>query len=220
MNNISLIYYTANLAHDYFAKNVRDRLIEDAQGKPIISVSQKPIDFGENIYAEGFIPCLHNVYKQILIGAKKAKTKYVACCEDDTLYGPEHFEYEPPENTFCYNINHWYIRPGGRFYKIAHRIMGQCIVSTEYMVETLETRFEKYPNNVHITGAFGELGIGEHKLGLPEVGIGVFETEIPPIAFKHRYGLSGIRKIPERYSQCEELPYWGNAKELWDKVYG
>lgn len=98
MNDLTLIYYTSNTNPEYFAGNVRNHLLQVTEGKiPIISVSQKPIDLGKNICAGEIGRSLYNLYRQVYTGALEAKTKYVALCEDDTLYNMEHFRHRPPE---------------------------------------------------------------------------------------------------------------------------
>ena len=108
--DLTVIYYTANLISDYFADNVRKKLLEVLGDTPLISVSQKPIDFGENICVGEIGASNYNVYFQILKGAKAAKTRYVMMAEDDTLYPPEHFLQRPPVGSFAYNLNRWTVR--------------------------------------------------------------------------------------------------------------
>ncbi len=216
--NCSIIYYTANLIPDSFADNVRKHLSEVSNGIPIVSVSQKPLDFGVNFCVSGLTPSFYNVYRQILVGAIYCKTKYVICCEDDTIYSPEHFSYEPPEGTFSYNISFWHLRRDV-FWYTGHRVMSQCIVSTELMIKTLEERFEKYPDMTSPPRGFGEPGKREDQLGLSKVGIETFMTITPPITFRHTNSLSGVRGIPEKYSKKSELPYWGSAIDLWRRMY-
>ncbi len=206
MSDITLVYFTPNLLHEFFAKSIRDHLIESSKGKPIISVSQKPIDFGYNICVD-LKPCHRSEYEQLLIGVKAAKTKYIACCEDDTLYVPEHFEYEPPDNKFGYNLNHWHLRSDIYFYR-GHKIQSMCIAPTELMTKVLEKRLEEYTVDAVE---------GRRMAGIKDV---VFNTKIPPITFRHKYSQSGIPRIPERYKKALELPYWGKAPDLWNKFYG
>ena len=51
MNDLTLLYYTANKIPETFGQNVRNHLLSlFPEGIPIISVSHKPIDFGKNIH--------------------------------------------------------------------------------------------------------------------------------------------------------------------------
>ena len=216
--DITIIYYTANKISSGFSSNVQNHLLSWLpEGIPIISVSQEPISYGENICVGDIGYSAFNVYKQILIGAKEVKTKYIMCQEDDALYVPEHFEHIPPDDTFCYNVNRWGITRDFYYFR-ERRLMSMCIAPTQLMIDTLETRFAKYPECAPISH-FGEPGRFEHKLGLPSVKIDSFRTEIPTLTFTHRPSLGGKRKLSPRDLIEKELPYWGSAKELWDRIY-
>jgi len=216
MNSHTILYYTANLIPENFASNVRKHLLEISGGTPIISISHKPIDLGENICVEGFPVCPYSVYRQILIGAKKANSKYVICCEDDALYVLEHFNFIPSDDMFCYNINRWSVTRDIFFYR-ERRLMSMCVSNRKLMIDTLEKRFEKYPEQVP---HFGEPGRFERILKLPEVKIGSFKTEIPTITFNHRHNMGRKRNRTESDKIVDKLPHWGTAKELWKKIYG
>jgi len=45
----TIIYYTANREDERFEQVIRENILRVSEGLPIISVSQKPIDFGQNI---------------------------------------------------------------------------------------------------------------------------------------------------------------------------
>src|SRR3990167_1123852 len=96
MSDLTCVYYTCNRIPERFANSVRTNLAEAARDIPIISVSHKPLQFGENIVVD--LPVHHlSIYRQALIGAKAATTKYAAFCEDDVLYSPEHFQHRRSE---------------------------------------------------------------------------------------------------------------------------
>ena len=221
MKDLTLLYYTANLVEEPFATNVRNHLLSlFPEGVDIVSVSHKPMDFGKNITVEGFEYCIYNIYRQILIGTREIKTKYVACVEDDALYNTEHFSFRPPEDTFVYNINRWQVNPTLFFYR--ERInMSMCIAPTELMLKTLELRFEKYPDPLpkEKTKGFVEPGKGEHIIGLPIVKLQTFKTKDPTLTFNHRPSLGGVRKLMNRDILQPELPAWGSANALWKKMY-
>ena len=45
----TIIYYTANREKESFENKVRENILKVKGDLPVISVSQKPIDFGKNI---------------------------------------------------------------------------------------------------------------------------------------------------------------------------
>ncbi len=220
MTDLTLIYYTCNLVEEKFANNIRFALLQF--DIPIISVSQKPLNFGMNICVGEIGVSIYNIYKQILIGAKEVKTEFVACCEDDALYTFEHFSHRPPTDTFSYNINRWNVDPDLYFHR--NRVnMSMCIAPTALMVETLTKRFEKFPNLLQReTGdliGFGEPGRSEVKLGLPEVKMEIFQTRIPTLVFNHRPSVGGVRRILRRDKIERKLPQWGEAHKLWEQMW-
>lgn len=218
--DITILFYTCNTVDEKFAKNIRDELLKF--DIPIVSVSHKRMDFGENICIEGLEPCIYNVYRQILVGAKYVKTKFIACCEDDSLYTLEHFQHRPTEDVFIYNNRRWRVYPNMFLYK--HRKeataagMWNCIAPTELMIWTLEERFNKYPVKGSQIG-WGEPGRYERKLGLTPVKAYSFLTDIPNLTFAHRGSLGGVRRVGPSDITKEELPYWGKAKDLWEKMW-
>jgi hypothetical protein len=226
ISDITIIYYTANLISDFFANNVRTHLRETVNGIPIVSVSHRPIDFGENICMSDLKPSIYNIYKQILEGAKKVTTKYVACCEDDTLYVPEHFQFVPPESdTFYYNGNRWNLKRDMFFFRQRrHPTSGgmcMCVASTEIMIKTLEARFAKYPEQPVSQIGFGEPGRYDHTIGLERPKSARFDTPTPTLTFVHRPSQGGVRRVFYKVDTIEpEIPYWGNAWELWLKFHG
>ena len=207
-----------------FATNIRTALLLTAidKGMSIISISQKPIEFGQNICVGDIGISVYNIYKQILIGAKEAKTKYVACCEDDTIYVPDHFEYKPPDDTFCYNVNHLGVDPNYGFIFRNRMNMCMCVAPRDLMVETLELRFKKYSDfmdNAHCAG-FSEPGRHEQYLGLPEVKRQGFKTKIPSLTWNHRPSQGGMRKVLPNHKTFLTHDYWGHGPTLWKKIHG
>ncbi len=224
MKDITLIYYTANLISDIFAVNIRNHVLKITDNKlPIISISHKPVSFGRNICVGEIGSSPYNIYRQILWGAKEAKTDFIACLEDDSLYVFEHFQYRPSKDTFVYNINRWNVNKRFYFYRVRQG-MCMCIAPTELMIKTLELRFSKFSEEwakERQIQFFGEPGRYENRIGLPMVKRESFKTELPTLTFNHRPSHGGIRKIIASDLVEKDLPHWGNANKLWDiMMYG
>lgn len=221
MNDITILYYTANRITDYFADNVRRNIVAASSGAPIISISHQPIDFGHNICIPGLEPGTYNIYKQILIGAMATNTPYIGCAEDDSLYTTEHFAFRPPLDKFGYNSHRYQVDPD-QFFLRRRASMCMCIAPTELLVETLCQRYAKFPHFLsrEECGGWGEPGRKEHQLGLPKVDLMTYETEIPTLTFNHRRSTGGRRRIMRSDILAEELPHWGPVKDVWAKVHG
>jgi hypothetical protein len=107
---VGLLYYTDNLLDETIMYACQKQLFKAANGKKIVSVSLKPIDFGENIVLpleRGYL----TMFIEILAGLEALKTDYVYLCEHDVLYHPSHFEFIPPkDDIYYYNNNFWFLR--------------------------------------------------------------------------------------------------------------
>ncbi len=226
MNDLTLVYYTANREDPGFLRRIREHLVTGpGAGLPLISVTQEPFDFGQNVCVGEIGYSIYNIYVQILAGAKQVKTKYMACCEDDSLYTREHFSYRP-NNAFAYNISRGNVTRNTYFHR-NRAGMCTCIAPTELMIKTLEIRFAKFPplpDGSHLLRenlvAFGEPGRYEERRGLPRVNLETFTSNPVPLTFSHRKSVGGSRKILPRDTVMDSLPYWGRAEELWKYYYG
>lgn len=216
MSDITAVYYTANVIPDKFAQDVRSQLAYASGGIPIISVSHKPLDFGQNVVVD--MPRHHlSIYRQALVGAKEAKTKYIALCEDDVLYSPEHFKRRAQPGKFAYNVAYWGIYTWSNppvFSWKGRRNLSQLICERDSFIQVVEERLA-LPNDGEIV--WGEPGKYEAKLGLTVNETETFYTHPANIMFSHEtalaFGNLGTRKrIGEL--QATELPYWGLAKDI------
>lgn len=221
MNDLTLLFYTCNRMSEPFAGNIRNHLLSlFPEGIPLISISHKPMDFGKNIYVPGLEPSIYFVYRQILIGAKEATTKYVACAEDDAIYCREHFEHRPEDDSFDYNLNRWHINETFYFWR-PRAGMHTCIAPTVLVIETLEKRFAKYPTilDESCMRGFCEPGRREDMIGLPKVKFTMFNTAAPVLVFNHRGSLGGKRKVKNTDVIVSSHEHWGSASELWKRMY-
>lgn len=105
----TVVYYTSNQEDESFEKKIRQRILDTIGDMPLISVSQKPIDFGKNICVGNVGLSGHNVFRQLQIGAEAATTPFIISAESDVLYPKEYFEFVPPETDACYRYDNVYI---------------------------------------------------------------------------------------------------------------
>lgn len=107
----TILYTTDNSLDEEIANTCRKWLVKTAGDIPIVSVSQKPIDLGENICLGEMGRSWLSLHKQLLAGLQAVKTKYVAIAEHDCLYSTEHLTWTPPtDDTFYYNDNMWLLQ--------------------------------------------------------------------------------------------------------------
>ena len=217
-NDLTIIYITANVIQERFAKKVREQLVRAAGDIPIISVSQKPLDFGEKNICVGDIGvCFKNAWRQMLAGAKESKTKYIAIAEDDTLYSPNHFtDYRPADDAFAYDMTKWSVYTWKDCYCVKRRINGPAIIAPrELFIEAIEERFEKASNKPE--KFWSELGKYEKHLGITERKIEKFWSIHGIIVFIHEEAMSfkglGKRKKMGEY-RAYDIPYWGHFNKI------
>lgn len=223
LGKITALYYTANVIRNPLGQNIRNRIIDCIGDMPLISISQKPMDFGRNICIGDIGQSHINVYKQMLIGALEAKTDYVAMVEDDVIYTSEHFtSYLPALDTFAYDINRWriYTWQPNIFSHSDRPIASQLIAPRLQLVKTLQEKFDKFDNDPppEVWKFFCEPGRRERQLGVTKQKMVNFESTGPAnivfthedsIAFQHR----GTKKM-HGPNQKESLPHWGTVKNV------
>ncbi len=218
--DLSVIYYSANTIPKNFAMATQGYLMSAIGDLPLISVTHKPMDFGYNIVVD--LPRHHlSIYKQALLGAKAATTKYIALAEDDVLYSPEHFKYRPSPGKFAYNLGAWSLFTWNDPPVFTHKGKGRknlnsLICERELFIEAMEERFAKHDDNVDIS-KWAEPGKYERHLGVTIRETEEFWTNPPNIVFSHETelsfaGLGKRKRIGEM--RAYDIPYWGNALEI------
>jgi hypothetical protein len=98
------------------------------------------------------------------------------------------------------------------------RTLNALICNRLLLIEALEERFRKYPDNSTIPYRYwGEPGRYERLLGVTVRETEGFESEMPIIMFSHPKALNfikqGERKRLGIYRQ-DTLPFWGSAESL------
>jgi hypothetical protein len=227
MNDLTVVYYTANFANERFVNLTRERLLESIGNLPLISVSQKPIQFGKNICVGDIGRSQVNIYKQVQIGTRAAGTKYIALCEDDCLYPPSHFTtMRPKDDEFAYNDNRWGLYTWTRppIFSNKHRIvLSNCIAPKELILESLDERFKRYPDESKIPlHHFAEFGKYERWMNITIRKRVLFKSSEPTIMFSHpdALGYAGLgNKKRHGDEKVSELPFWGKAEDVLKKYW-
>jgi hypothetical protein len=216
--DLTLLYYTANRSDEGFCERVRHHLqFLAAPGVPIISISHKPLAFGQNICVGDIGVSAYNIYEQILIGARAARTPWVACVEDDPAYDPSHFALRPPRDMFGYDYSRWMLDEDGTYWWRTRTTMGMCIAARALMIETLEERFAKFPTRIldrQKLKGWGEPGRYEGNLGLRDRPMLIFGAQGPSVIFNHRPSLGGKRRRNAGDLVTHDLAPWGDGKAL------
>ncbi len=220
----AILYYTDNRLDPKLMDLVQKQILK--ANLPIMSVSLKPIDFGENIHYQGKRGYL-TMFKQILTGLKASQADYIFMCEHDVLYHPSHFEFKPKRNdVYYYNNNVWkYKLSTGQVVSYDSRWLSQLCASRKILVE-------HYTKKIHLIEFEGkklwhyrfEPGT---KRGIDNYKTEWWESEYPNIDIKHGGNLMGTRRFhpsefrghPDKVcpnfkeTTVDQIPYW-NLKEI------
>lgn len=211
MQDLTVVYYTANVIPLKFARSVWEILNEAAYGIPMVVIQQS-----------ADVPRSHlQIYRNALEGAKQAKTKYIALAEDDVLYTPEHFKHRSSPGVFAYNKSVWaiytWVTPPVFSYK-DRRNLSTLICERDLFIEAMEERFAKYPTEEGLfLGNWAEPGKYEDHLGITRRQSEIFYTAIPLVAFSHETALSFLnlgkrKKLGDL--RVTGLPHWGSPEEV------
>lgn len=207
INDATIIYYTANTEDPAFEAVIRERLKKQSGGLPIVSVSRKPIDLGQNICVGEKPVSYTSEWNQLLLGLKAAKTKYVIAAEADCIYPEEYFKFRPVEDDMMYNYNNiWiYWTHKGNFWKKTGYCEGAQICGREYWIKQLEPL---------IPPDWKQLTRDEESALVKKIFPTRKEfTGEPVVSFKTRMGVS-YRTTFIMNSKTKDLPYWGSVEAI------
>jgi len=222
MNNseVTIIYCSSNKEMPEFEQRIRDNVLK-VTDLPIISVTQKPIDFGTNIcVGEDVGVSGFNFFRQSLIACQAAKTKFVISVEADTLYPPDYFTWIPPKEDVCYRNSNLYVMPQHRnyFWKKPWGATHAQIVGRQFYIDNLERCFEGEPKWDATQKNFPkEKFHAKYEDVFPKDKIEFYETENPIVQIKTSQSMRNYttsQRIP-----IYELPYWGCGGDFRKKFY-
>lgn len=210
MKDVTVIYYTSNREDESFEQKIKDKLLKTVGDTPLISVSQKPIDFGVNICVGDVGTSDHNIYRQIQIGCLKATTKFVCTAEADCLYPPTgYFDYKPLDETTAYHYtNVWILYKGYKIFKKKAYSLCALFSNREHLLSRL----------YRVLGKFPQWSIKKpHPLFHKYQGWTPFKNDLPVINIKTRNGMrwfTGTERI-----EAKELPHWGSVEKLEEGLW-
>ncbi len=205
----TIIYYTSNREDPAFEERVRENILKVSGGLPIISVSQKPIDFGKNICVGDVGVTGFNMFRQVQIACEAANTKFVISAEADCLYPPDYFQFVPEKLGVAYRDNNLYVMPDKRdffFYKKEGATHAQ-VIDREYYLEVLKKLFIGAPQWSTLEKNFPKERWGKADI-FDEVEY--FRSENPVFQIKTHKGMRYFTHSDR--TPIPEIPYWGSGK--------
>lgn len=215
MDKLTLLMYTNNVEGEPLESTVTNNILANCGSMPIISVSQTPMKFGENICVGKVGNSHHNIFRQVLIGLECIKTPFVLVAESDTLYPPEYFTFTDLTRHHCYAYDNLWVIFFRSPYRYYYKGIGECarIIDRDDWLDYLSRVMKDKPmwagpEAKHSLPAYCHLRVtgDDHWTGRPAIN------------FRTGKGISSGRSTTE--IKEENLPYWGSARELWHRVTG
>jgi len=224
----ALVYYTDNHAPAYILETCQKQLNRcmETWKFPIISVSQKPIDFGQNIVMDLERSVL-SLYKQVLRGLEESTAEVIFLIEHDILYHPSHFDFTPErKDVFYYNRNRWPVCADTGKAVFYHSNCPSMLCAHR---ELLIKHYQQVVEIVERDGWKSKYGFSPPR-GLPkELRIGKYKTymaEYPCIDIRHSKTLTRKRMDKSEFrserscrgwTEAEEVPGWGRTKDRFNE---
>jgi hypothetical protein len=182
---------------------------------PLISVSQKPIDFGQNICVGCVGASSQNAFRQFQIGTIAAKTRFVVPAEADFLYPPQYFDFRPDREDVFYLAQPLWVafaqRGFGRHFCRKPRGSEAAMMVGR---ETLLKRFDVVLQGMDQWGLRDADGVtwpwllNRHHIRRSELN-----AVNPVVTFKTDRNMH--KKTPHSENErLKDLPYWGNIYDL------
>lgn len=214
------IYYSSNREKPEFEERIRDNILKYCGDLPIISVTQKPIDFGTNICVGDVGASGFNMFRQVLIACKEAKTPFVTSIEADCVYPPDYFEYIPPRKDLAYRNTNLYVMPQHRayFWKKEEGATHAQVVGREFYISVLEKWFKGQPEwSVEQKNFPKEISRAKCDDVFWRNELAYYETDNPVIQIKTSQSMRHYTNSDRQARH--ELPFWGTGREFREKFY-
>lgn len=206
-DNTTIVYYTSNTDYSALERNVRETIIENSGGLPIISVSHQPVEFGHNIVVGDIGRSTQNIFMQLQIGAESAKTTYIAVCEADVLVSDKFFAFRPPhEKVYCWpkeGYITWTNQPHKYYPMVLDDLVG--VVGREHLLSILKDLRSR-------------TGTQKRRIrkAIQRAGESVFFECGPVVHFKTRRQMHRTHPFDVKHPLLE-IPLWGTALAVWNK---
>ncbi len=218
MRDLTIVYYSASTEPPAFEARVQEQILKASAwpALPLISVTQRPARFGQNVCVGNVGCCDANAFRQLQIGALLADTPWIAVAEADALYPPAYFDFRPPAGATCIRYVPVYVlwNRERRGFKQKEWTEGAQYLDREFLLRRLDRalagrREWSSPDDPHPP----EL-IRKRRWGYRS------EPAAPVVTCKTGRGLrwetGTIRGIPRLWS----LPYWGRCSALRARFFG
>lgn len=214
----TIIYYTSNQEDPQFEARVQENILKNCGNLPIISVSQKPINFGKNICVGNIGTSNFNMFRQIEIACEAANTQFVISAEADCIYPQDYFQYIPKQDDQVYRNSNLYVMPDKRSF-FFHKKEGAThaqILNRKFYLSILKELFAGAPK-----WSVEEKNFPKERTKKSDIfdEIKFFATKNPVFQIKTHRGMRYYTHSDR--TPIYKLPYWGDGKAIRNQyLYG
>jgi len=219
----TIVYYTDNHCDEYILDACRKQLLKCSKlyDIQIISVSQKPLNFGHNIVVP-LERSLLSMFRQILKGIESANSDIIFLAEHDVLYSPSHFDFIPTrKDIFYYDRNRWAVcaDTGKAVFYQSNQVSHLCAYK-----EVMLKHYRRVVELVEKNGFKHEWGFSPPR-GLPKgERIGKYDcymAKSPSVDVRHSGALTRRRMDKSEFrserscrdwTESDSIPSWGVTK--------
>lgn len=219
-----LVYYTNNVPEEklFLACQAQLNKCMEIWKFPIISVSQKPINFGQNFVMDLESSVL-SIFKQILKGLEECKTDIIFLIEHDLLYHPSHFDFTPEKpDHFYFNLNFWNVSSvDGRAVKYVHNDVSMVCAYRSLLLR----HYRKVVQRVEKMGYRHSWGFSPPK-GLPKEDryghYTYYRSAVPDVNIRHPNAFTRQRMDKSQFRSERSCREWTESDGVpgWGKTLG
>lgn len=217
-----ILYYTDNELNPVIMQKCQEQLTKASGQNRIVSVSLKPITFGDNIHLpleRGYL----TMAKQILAGLEELKTDIVFFCEHDVLYHASHFDFIPPkEDVYYYNTNVWKLRwSDGHAVRVddCRQLSGLC-ANRLTLIKHYKERIRRIESEGFSRKMGFEPGTHNRKERVDDLKSERWESAHPNVDIRHDKNLTSSRWSPTQFRDQRYTVGWTETKDIpsWGKI--
>lgn len=203
---------------------VRKQILACVCDWPIVSVTLKPLEFGDNYV----LPLSYGkitMAQQIVLGLEMLNADTVFFCEDDVLYHKSHFAFDPPSNGFYwYNLNVWRVHAttGHALHYLCHQASQLC-GGRERLLKHYEKRLDAFYKAGECRDNVGyEPGVNRWSRKLDGIEAKTWWSEYPNVDIRHRMTQTASKWRQDQFNKPESCQGWMEADSVpgWGKTEG
>lgn len=208
-----IIYYTDNKVNMRLGHKCRKQILK--AGLPIVSVSHKPMDFGENYVYKG--PSGYLAYhEQILLALEKSTADIVYFCEHDVLYDRSHFDFTPPKkDVYYYDFNFWRVRASDRFaiHYDTHQVNLICAYR-ELLLSHYREKVKRIKESGFNMRMGFEPGCNRRKEKIDDFKAEAYFADKPSLDIRHETNLTRSRWSKSEFRDQSSCQGWKEVKDI------